>query len=425
MNKLLLSMAALPLVIGGLSVTASADEGISILNDVKLKGEIRPRYEYAALKGNGKEAAEAYTVRTHLVVSAGVLDIANLTTTIGIQSVNNFGSDKYNSTDNGELQYDVIKDPQHAMLSEASLDYTINKSALHVGRSQVNLDNQRFIGTVGWRQNERSYDTAYIANNSIENLNLLAAYVWGLQGVGAQATADTNTILLHGDYKVIDALSVTAYDYMIADKHDTLGIALTGNVATSGAKLEYRAEYAMQNNATMNIHGGTKAKADADYMNFDLGANLSGILAGINYEILSGKKIGEPVGGKTNFQPTLGTNHKFNGWADIFYVADNGGNGPTGGLQDMNIRLGYTAPNFGKILAVYHEFKADEKMSAAVGTTDDLGSEFDILYTNKLPTIKDLSALVKYASYSKGKATGYTNDKRVAWLMFDYKFATK
>jgi len=61
------------------------------------------------------------------------------------------------------------------MLSEASLDYKLDKTALHAGRSHVNLDNQRFIGTVGWRQNERSYDTIYAANNSIKNLSVLVA----------------------------------------------------------------------------------------------------------------------------------------------------------------------------------------------------------------------------------------------------------
>ena len=416
MKKLLLSMATVPLVIGGLSVSASAD-GINILNDVQMKGEIRPRYEYANVDG-GADSANAFTARTHLVFSAGLLDIQNLSATIGLQSVNNFGYTKYNSTRNGHTLYDVIADPQQAMLSEASLDYKVGKTALHVGRSQVNLDNQRFIGTVGWRQNERSYDTVYAANNDIENLSVLAAWVYGFQGVAGPAVAttqDTNTVLLHANYKVMNELSITAYDYMIASAHDTYGLALTGNLDL-GAKLDYRAEYAVQKDATMEIHSA-KGKADADYFNLDLGANINGILAGINYEVLSGAD----AGGKTAFNPMLGTNHKFNGWADVFYVSSL----PSGGLQDANIRLGYTAKGLGKLLAVYHDFKADTNMASATGTTDDLGSEFDILYANKVPGVNNLTGLVKYASYSAGKATGYTADKQVAWLMLDYKFATK
>lgn len=418
MKKVLLSMAAVPLMIGGLSVNASAADGINILNDITVTGEIRPRYEYADVKDNGKETANAYTARTKINVNAKLLDIDGLTTNIGVISVNNFGSDKYNSTDNGETQYDVIKDPQKAMISNADINYQVGKTTFHAGRSQVNLDNQRFIGTVGWRQFERSYDTVYIADNSVENLSVLAAWVYGYQGVGAGATEDTNSVLLHASYDVMPELKVTAYDYMIADLGDTYGLALTGDVAVEGAKLDYRAEYAVQKDATMNINGGTKAKADASYYNLDLGANISGILAGVNYEFLSGKNAS---GSETTFNPALGTNHKFNGWADMFYVASN----PSGGLKDANVRLGYTAKGFGKLLGVYHDFKADTDMATTSGTTDDLGSEFDILYTNAIPGFKNLTGLVKYASYSKGKATGYTNDKTVAWVQLDYKFSTK
>ena len=418
MKRLLLSMAAVPLMVGSLSVSASADDGINILNDVKIKGEIRPRFETAQVSDNQKDRANAFTARTHLVVSAGLLGIDNLTATIGLQSVNNFGYANYNSTNNGKTDYDVIKDPNFAMLSEASIDYTVDKTALHVGRSQINLDNQRFIGTVGWRQVERSYDTVYAANSSVKNLNLLAAYVYGFQGVGASPTTNSNSVLLHAKYKVMDELSITAYDYMLAVgaqgvDSDTYGVALTGKVNV-GAKLSYRAEYAVQKDPTMEL-GPTNLTADADYYNLDLGANISGILAGVNYEVLSGT---DGTDGKTTFNPALGTNHKFNGWADVFYVA----NKPVGGLKDANVRLGYKAKGFGKVLAVYHDFTADKDMASATGVTDDLGSEIDVVYVNAIPGVKNLKGLVKYASYSKGDATGYTNDKTVGWVQLDYKF---
>jgi hypothetical protein len=411
MRKLYLSMAVVPMLVGTLSVSASADDGISIFDDIKLSGEIRPRYETAQVHENGKDRANAYTARTKLNVNAKLFGIEGLSSNVGIISVNDFGSNTYNSTANGLTQYDVIKDPEFAMISNADINYQIGKTTLHAGRSQVNLDNQRFIGTVGWRQLERSYDTVYVADNSVEGLNVLAAWVYGLQGVGAGDTTDTNSVLLHASYDAMPELKITAYDYMIASVSDTLGVALTGKVDL-GAKLDYRAEYAMQKDATMEIHD-IEAKADATYYNLDLGANISGVLAGVNYEFLSGAD-----GDKTTFNPALGTNHKFNGWADMFYVASK----PIGGLVDANIRLGYTAKGLGKVLAVYHDFKADTDMASATGTTNDLGSEFDILYANAIPGVKNLKGLVKYASYAKGSATGYTNDKTVTWVQLDYKF---
>ena len=423
MKKLLLSMAALPLVIGGLSVSASAD-GINILNDIKLKGQIRPRYENVDVANSGKSDANAFTVRTHLVVTSGLLDVPNLTATLGLQSVNNFGSDQYNDgftfpagvkTANNP-KYETVVDPQDAMLSEASIDYKIADTSLHAGRSQVNLDNQRFIGTVGWRQLERSYDSLYISNNSVKNLNVLVAWVYGFAGVGGTTTADTNTVLLHAAYSVMPELKITAYDYMISEYHDTYGIALTGNINAGPAKLNYRAEYAKQDDASMNINGGVKAKADADYYNLDLGANINGILAGVNYEVLSGANASST---ETAFATPLATGHKFNGWADKFLAT------PKGGLQDANIRLGYKAKGFGKLLAVYHDFQADTNIMTDVNgnSTDDLGSEIDVVYVNKIPGVNNLKGLVKYANYSKGKATGYTNDTQKIWVGLDYKFS--
>jgi len=439
MKKIVMSAVALTAIMSA-PTALSAEDGINILDDLVFDAQIRPRYEMADVKNNDKTTANAYTVRTKLNVRGKLFNVDGLTASVGIISVNNFGSDKYNSTDNGQTQYDIVKDPQKAMISNAEVNYTVDKTTLHAGRGQVNLDNQRFIGTVGWRQFERSYDSIFVANNSVENLSVLAAWVYGLQGVGAADTMNANTALLHAAYKIDDALTVTAYDYMIAADltpgagnggygFDTYGIALTGKLAMSGVKLNYRAEYAVQDDATMKYQSSaTNAdnfKANADYYNLDLGANISGILAGVNYEVLSGAST-DATSKDTAFNPMLGTNHKFNGWADVFYVAAT----PQSGLQDLNFRLGYKAKGFGKLLAVYHDFTADTKVYGDINgnPSDDFGSEIDVVYTNKIPGVKNLSGLLKYADYSKGAITefgGAAHDKQVFWAQLDYKFSTK
>lgn len=422
-----MSVVVYTAIMGSLNVANAAQGGLNILDDIKFSGELRPRYETVNIDNSGLNKttrASSFTNRTHLVLTAGLFGVQNLSATIGLQSVNNFGYTNYNSsgtgtnTDGNGNTYNVIVDAQQAMLSEASLDYKLGKTALHAGRSQLNLDNQRFIGTVGWRQTERSYDTVYASNSDIENLDILAAYVYGYAGVTGITTKETNSVLLHVKYKVADALSITAYDYMLAigDKNvdsDTIGLALTGKI-DAGAKLTYRAEYAIQRDATMEY--GSAAPADATYYNLDLGANISGFLVGVNYEVLSGTTGAD---GKTAFNPALGTNHGFNGWADVFYVAGL----PTSGLKDANIHLGYKTKGFGKLLAVYHDFTAD----TTTGTnSDDLGSEIDVVYVNKIPGVNGLTGLVKYANFSKGNATnGFAasqSNKQVAWAQLSYKF---
>jgi len=416
MKKIVMSAVALTAMMGSTSVV-SAEDGFNIFSDIKLKGQVRPRYEIADVKDNGLEKGQAFTVRTHLSVTAGLLEVEGLSATLGIQTINNLGYTNYSLPSTSPKKYDVVNDPQAAMLSEASVDYKVGKTAIHAGRSQLNLDNQRFIGTVGWRQLERSYDTVSATNTDIENLEVMAAYLYGYAGVGGTTTTETSSAFLHAKYKVMDELTITAYDYMMASQNDTIGLALTGNAALEGVKLDYRAEYAIQKDPTLEFRV-ENVKADATYYNLDLGANISGILAGVNYEVMSGSDGAS----KTTFNPAFGTNHKFNGWADVFYV---GNAGPSGGLKDANVRLGYAAKGFGKVLAVYHDFQSDVAMAAASGTTNNLGSEIDVLYANAIPGVKGLSGLLKYASYTKGDATGFANatkDKQVAWAQLDYKF---
>ena len=425
MKKITMSAVALTAIMGSFSSVSAAD-GINILDDLVLDGQIRPRYEMVDDGISAHENANAMTARTKLKVTGKLLDVDGLTASVGIISVNNFGSHDYNwngtNYSDGGKPYAVVMDPQKAIISNAAVNYKVGDTLLHAGRGQVNLDNQRFIGTVGWRQLERSYDSVFVANNSIKNLSVLAAWVYGFQGVVDAPTADTNTVLLNVAYTVMPELKVTAYDYMIANTHDTYGIALTGNVKMDAIKLNYRAEYAQQSDPSMEIHkDGTKGvKVDADYYNLDLGVNVSGIIAGVNYECLSGTSLTDTSGKTKTFTTPLATAHKFNGWADKFLAT------PRGGLIDANVRLGYKAKGFGKLLAIYHDFTADEKMNkATAGTSDDLGSEIDVVYVNKVPGVNGLTGMLKYADYSSGSVAGYTNDVSKFWAMLDYKFSIK
>jgi len=446
MKKITMSAVALTAIMGSFN-SVSAD-GINILDDLVLDGQIRPRYEMvddSTLVGGLGSAkkfakANALTARTKLKVTGKLLGVDGLTASVGIISVNNFGSNEYNWNTSANYdsyfptlkKYATVMDPQKAILSNAEITYKVGDTVLHAGRGQVNLDNQRFIGTVGWRQLERSYDTLYIANNSIKNLSVLAAWVYGYQGVTDSKTTDTNSVLLNAAYTVAQSLKITAYDYMLANIHDTYGLALTGKLNMDAVKLNYRAEYAAQNDPTMEIHkhgadtidpltGLWRTKqVDASYYNLDLGANISGVLAGINYEFLSGTDMNDISGVNKTFTTPLATGHKFNGWADMFLAT------PNGGLIDANVRLGYKAKGFGKLLAVYHEFNADKNMLDTNGLrTDDLGSEIDVVYVNKIPGVNNLTGLLKYADYSKAKVAGYDHDKQIFWAQLDYKFSIK
>jgi len=431
MKKQILSLAAVSLLASTFASLHAAEEGFNILSGLTFKGEIRPRYESADVKDNGISDAKAITARTTLGINAKLLEAESLSAYIEGTSVNNFGYTNYDDNPkpgvgNNDGQYDVIVDPQQARITQAYIDYKAGSALFRAGRQMINLDNQRFVGAVGWRQMFQTFDAAALMASPLSKLNVTLAYLYGVNGVTKiDESADTNSLIANVAYKIADPLKITAYAYLLSNIRyqgsqtysgsDTYGIAATGKLSVSeGLQLDYRAEYAAQTDPSMTY--GTYVKPvniDADYYNADLGANFGGILAGIDYEVLSANN--KDAAGAA-FATPLATGHKFNGWADKFLFT------PSGGLKDSNIRLGYMAKGFGKVLAVYHDFTADKAMAAASGTSDDLGTELDLLYTNNIPGVDGLNGLIKYAAYNSGEVTGYTQDLDRLWLQLDYKF---
>ncbi len=408
MKKSLKTLATLSVVAASFCTQSlAAESGINILDNITFSGEIRPRWEMSDVKDNAPDTANAYTARTRLAVSGTLLGVEGLNAKVGMTSVNNFGYTDYAPSD---AAYDLILDPQQAILTEGYLAYTTAGTTLLAGRSFVNLDDQRFIGTVGWRQMERAYDTVTLVNKSVEGLTLTGAWVYGYQGVNSNPTTDTGSALVNVNYIAMPQLQLSAFAYLLADIHDTYGVRASGKADMGGVKLDYAASYAMQRNATLEYMLDETPEIEASYYDIALGANISGVIVGAEYEVL-GDAQGESIKG---FTTPLATLHKFQGWADVFLGRTSGSN--TEGLADMSAKIGYTAPGLGKLLGVYHKF------DALTGENDDLGSEIDVLYANKVPGVNNLDFLAKAAFYSMGDSG---NDVTKMWVQLDYKFSVK
>jgi len=390
-----------------------ATSGYTFFNNVKANGEIRPRYEFVDTDDTVKNAS-AFTNRLTLGVSADLFGIDGLSTYL--EATNVAGSGDYWGLSAGDADrgiYNVVADPSQTRITQAYVDYAFGKTLIRAGRQGVNLDNQRFIGTVNWRQMPQTYDAVAVINNSVENLNLLAAYVWQVNRIFDDnsvkllpwsdngARFETGTVLLHAAYKFMPELTVTAYGYLLEDIHDTWGIAATGKIGLGqGTNLSYRAEYATQNDPSFDDFT-TGATADADYYDIEATLNMSGFLVGAKYEVL-----GAGSGTNAAFSTPLATLHAHNGWADMFLGT------PDDGLVDVNGMIGYKSKGFGVAKVIYHDFSSDR------GSTD-YGTETDVLYKNKISAVKGLSGMLKASFYS---ADTYKVDTTKYWVMVDYKF---
>ena len=400
-------MTAILLSLGPVMGYAS-EGGNLLLDNITVKGEIRPRYEMVD-DDNANSNANAVTNRLQIGVKADLFATDWLSGYAEMTDVHN-ANDNYNSTNNGQTGYSVVVDPAQTRLTQSYLDFKLNKTLFRVGRQMVVLDNKRFVGAVNWRQMPQTFDAYALVDNSLENLKLLAAYVSQVNTIkaGDSDSYNTDTVLLNAKYKANDALNVTGYGYLIGSLHDTYGLALTGKAAS----INYRAEYAKQADASLETGNQGKPDADADYINLQADMNMSGFLVGAQYEVLSGTESAD----KTAFTTPLATLHAFNGWADKFLAT------PATGLVDMSLMVGYKSKSFGVAKAIWHDFSSDV-------SSIDYGSELDLLYKRAVPGFKNLSGMVKAAMYSAGDDVAAGNSVPLAtdttnvWLMPDNKFS--
>ncbi len=318
----------------------------------------------------------------------------------------------YNDKSNGKTEYAVIADPAEGELNQGWLSFdTIPDTVIKAGRQKILLDNQRFVGAVGWRQLEQTFDAANLLNTSLGALSANLSYIWNVRTIlSTDVNMDSPIVNLSYNFNGIGAL--TAYGYWLdySDPDDsgpfeyafstqTMGLRFNGKAGVSdNLKLLYTAEYAGQSDYQDNPEDYS-----ADYYHF-----IGGLLAPNNGSMLTDitGKIGYEVLGSDNdisFKTPLGTNHGFNGWADLFLTA------PPTGLQDLYGMLGADLGGY-KLKLIYHDFQADEGGA-------DYGTEFDTMLTKKFAGHYTIQAA--YADYN---ADEYKTDTQKFWLQLTVGF---
>ncbi|GFO77575.1 hypothetical protein BPLS_P6096 [Bathymodiolus platifrons methanotrophic gill symbiont] len=353
----------------------------------QVKFNLRYRFEMADVADNGRETAYANTLR---------LRFGYLTPEFyGLQAYGEFEGNVAMQRDyfspksdwKGDLGREVIADPQSAELNQMYVTYKgIPDTELKAGRQRINIDDQRFIGAVAWRQMEQTFDSGLITNKSIKNLTMKVGYIGQVQNIWSEL--DTVQFpFLNVNYKFKGLANISAYGLWLADfdtgqagrSAQTYGILVNGSPKiTKSVKLHYHAEYSYQ----------------ADYKNNPNSVSLSrySLMGGASYMGITLKGAVEELGasGGQAFQTPFGTNHKFQGWADKFLVT------PKDGVRDINATL--AAKPFGvKMAFVYHNFQS-------VTNSIDYGNEYDFLVTKKFG--KHYQLLAKYAYYDAYAVNG-------------------
>jgi hypothetical protein len=418
------TVAALAAAPSGAAAEATLTEAIA---QGKPLIDLRARYEQVeddAVANTGK----AGTVRARLGYETGAWN--GLTALFEFDFTRGIGSENYNSTRNGKATYGLVADPDVTELNRLQVAYAgpFDTRAI-VGRQRIILGNARFVGNVGWRQHEQTFDALTLINTAVPDTTLTYVYVARVNRIfgsdtpvpnpatGAPAVGhyDSDSHLINAVYAGLPNLKFEGFAYLLDLEQS--GLPATGTPAARNST----ATYGLRADANFNLGADVTAAfagqyanqsdyadnplpIDLDYWLAEGSLGYAGATFGIGYESMEGD-------GTTGFSTPLATLHAFAGWADKFLTT------PVDGLDDRYARLAYTTdavPVFAKttVALVYHDFEAER-------TGADLGSEWGA--SLDLVLDQNVSFNAKYASYRGTGAPGLL-DKDVFWLSATYKY---
>ena len=379
---------------------------------VKPLLDARLRWETVDQDGIAGDA-DAVTFR----LRAGVEWVANDWSLLAEGEATAAPREHYDSGVNGKTNYPIVADPENIELNRLQVQYRgLPKSLVTLGRQRINLDDQRFVGASGWRQNEQTFDAVRLEYGDAKSVKVDLTYawsvrtIWGIDGRDARqqaiggnnvfATISHPTVLgtLSGFAFLVDQDEARVQGFRLSSQ--TYGIRLAGSRKLSpAARLNYALSYASQSD-----HHRNPNSYRADYWLIDLGLELGAAKLGLGHERLGADK-GVPL---TSFQTPLATLHKFQGWADKFLTT------PPNGLRDLYASGGYgwkKVAGFDAINAavIYHRFDSDRLNIA-------YGSEWDATVAAKRGR---WTATAKLADY---RAKGFASDTRKIWLMLEWAY---
>jgi hypothetical protein len=379
------------------AMPSQASSVTEFIKDGDVIAQLRVRNE-TVQQDNAVDDATALTARARLGYETA--DMSGFKVLVEYDHVIALVEDYNSTTDFGsdDKTKSVVADPATGDINRAQVSYKTDDFAAVVGRQRIILDNARFVGNVGWRQNEQTYDAALVSYTGVENLTAAYAYINQVNDIFYNDTA-VNSHALNVGYKT-PVGKVTGYSYLIEiddseATNDTFGLRFKGKTPLDALDVLYTAEFATQ---TQNSGADGAKDEDATYSLIEGGIKVSGITLVAGNELLAGD-------GTTAFSTPLATKHAFNGWSDQFLGT------PAKGLSDTYAKV-VTKVAGVKLLAMYHDFSSDKD-------GDDLGSEINLLAAKKFD--KNFSAGIKFAQYSATDESGKVDTDKL-WVFAEAKF---
>ncbi|MFV0484162.1 MAG: alginate export family protein [Bacteroidales bacterium] len=381
MNKILL-------LVGTLILFTST--GLAQGEKFTLSGTIRPRYElrdgYKSMLNDNDKASNFISQRTRL---NALYNDGKVGAKLVIQDISTWG-------DKGQL---ATGDSNGLGLHEAWASYQfVDGFGFKAGRQELNYDDVRILGNVDWAQQARSHDALLFQFTKVQNFKLDLGIAYN-----RESEQNTNTNYAVPGYKAMQFLWANyqsdkfygSFLFLNNGVQDSTKTDLTIRYSqTVGFYLKSKNLDGWGYSASAYYQGG-KLKGDtklsayyfAASLNKRIAQNFSGTLG---FEVLSGNDEGSTDTKNKAFTPLYGTNHKFNGHMDYFYV---GNHGNSVGLGDYYLTLKYSKNKFTTALTGHYFTSMGDVLDNNDKVMDDyLGFELDWMIGYKFTDNFNLSA---------------------------------
>jgi hypothetical protein len=366
------------------------------------------------------------------------------------------------SNQSRNIEYAKIVDPSYTGVNQLYVDWTgIKNTKFRVGRQQVNLDNVRFIGDIGFRQVMQVFDGASVLNKSIEDTEIYLAHFEQVKQITTKSRDDGALEIANIRYRISPTEFLVGYAYLDGFEDLGLGRAWFGNAGVPGTATEktaglaagkngftnqnadqgnkvfglrldgthpfnpnFRAHYTAEYAKQTDYSGGDK-RIDAHYYKLGGGLGFDNFNMRIDQELLSSNDS------EYAFQTPFGTNHLFQGWVDKFLAT------PAEGIKDTFVTATYRYDDF-LFFADYHVIKSDEdfhKVGSGVATNGNkYGKEWNVAATWNIDknwmtkveygkfTEDDSYALLANTANNVAGNRGRIRDTEKLWLTAMYTF---
>jgi hypothetical protein len=361
----------------------------AVFSQFTLDGQFRPRTEYRHGFGSliPDNADAGYAISTRVRLNTGyVFDSYEFY--VSLQDVMVWGENRQILPDDENNSFAVFQAWAHLNLKKGW--------STKLGRQVISYDDQRIFGGLDWAQQGRNHDAGllkYKSEKFMMDLGLAFSQDFdnptGFQSIGTaynttgfftyktmqylylkqQWTDFTGSVLLlnngfqnftgEGDARTADGVS----------NLQTLGTHLEYKEGSFGAALNAFLQTGERQNS-VDVGGAYLLGLDLTYRASDK------IGLGIGTELISGNKA-DTADRTEAFFPLYGTNHKFNGFMDYFYV---GNHANSIGLFDIHASANFKLGEKSNLLVKVLNFSGEQELPSG---TSSLGTEIDLVFSKK------------------------------------------